>query len=65
MAQLAYYFMSTWYTFLLTFILPIQNKKVIIRLINRKLFCPNLSCNHKTFAERFDFIDFKSKKLNV
>ncbi len=44
--------------------LPIQDKKVIIRLINRKLFCQNSLCEHKTFAERFDFIDFKGKKTH-
>ncbi len=43
---------------------PIQDKKVIIRLINRKLFCQNASCHHKTFAERFDFISFKGKKTS-
>ncbi len=42
--------------------LPIQDKKVIIRLMNRKLFCQNSSCGRKTFAERFEFIDFKAKK---
>ncbi len=42
--------------------LPIQEKKVIIILANRKMFCDNLECNHTTFAERFDFIDDKSKK---
>lgn len=42
--------------------LPIQGKKVIIKLINRKIFCTNNNCNHKTFAERFKFINNKSKK---
>ena len=44
--------------------LPIQDKKVIIRLMNRKLFCQNSSCGRKTFAERFEFIDFKAKKTH-
>ena len=44
--------------------LPIQDKKVIIRLMNRKLFCQNSSCERKTFAERFEFIDFKGKKTH-
>ena len=44
--------------------LPIQDKKVIIRLMNRKLFCKNPSCKRKTFAERFNFIDDKQKKTH-
>lgn len=44
--------------------LPIQNKKTIIRLRNRKMFCPNQECTHKTFAESFSFISPKSKKTN-
>lgn len=42
--------------------LPIQGKKVIIILNNRKMFCNNLNCNHKTFAEEFEFIVSKGKK---
>ena len=42
--------------------LPIQDKKVIVVLKNRKMFCKNQNCMRKTFAERFDFIDYKSKK---
>ncbi len=42
--------------------LPIQDKKVVITLINKKFFCENSSCAHKTFAERFDFIKDKQKK---
>ncbi len=42
--------------------LPIQDKKVIITLINRKMFCDNSSCNRTTFAEYFSFIDYKAKK---
>lgn len=42
--------------------LPIQGKKVIIKLINRKMFCDNHSCLHTTFAERFGFLSVKSKK---
>ncbi len=44
--------------------LPIQDKKVTIRLMNRKLFCQNSLCGRKTFAERFEFIDFKTKKTH-
>lgn len=42
--------------------LPIQGKKVMIILNNRKMFCNNKGCDHKTFAETFDFLAFKSKK---
>jgi len=42
--------------------LPIQDKKVMVVLNNRKMFCHNQGCPRKTFAERFDFIDYKSKK---
>lgn len=42
--------------------LPIQDKKVIIILNNRKMFCNNPNCNHKTFAEKFNFISPKGKK---
>lgn len=42
--------------------LPIQDKKVMIVLKNRKMFCTNKECTHKTFAETFNFLPFKSKK---
>jgi transposase len=42
--------------------LPIQGKKVIIVLDNRKMFCNNPECGHKTFAETFDFLQPKAKK---
>jgi transposase len=42
--------------------LPMQGKKVKIILLNRKLFCDNDACDHKTFAERFDFLESKAKK---
>lgn len=41
--------------------LPISGKKVIIILHNKKLFCNNPGCAHKTFAERFDFINNNGK----
>jgi transposase len=34
--------------------LPIQGSKVEIVLNNRKFFCSNPDCSHKTFAENFD-----------
>lgn len=42
--------------------LPMQGKKVIVKLINRKMFCANHTCTNTTFAERFDFLFIKSKK---
>ena len=34
--------------------LPIQDKKVEIVINNRKFFCLNKDCTHKTFAETFE-----------
>jgi transposase len=42
--------------------LPIQGKKVRVILNNRKMFCNTPDCNHTTFAESFDFLNFKAKK---
>lgn len=42
--------------------LPLLDKQVTILLNNRKYFCDNQDCNHKTFAERFDFTTCKSRK---
>ena len=42
--------------------LPIQGKKVILIIDNRKMFCDNPECSHTTFAERFSFLSKKSKK---
>jgi transposase len=42
--------------------LPIQGKKVRIRLLNRKYFCSNPKCAQKIFAESFDFLEPNSKK---
>lgn len=42
--------------------LPMQDKKVIIFINNRKMFCNNPKCDHKTFAETFDFLSPKGKK---
>ena len=42
--------------------LPIQGKKVEVIINNRKMFCFNENCNHTTFAERFSFLNYKSKK---
>lgn len=42
--------------------LPIQGKKVVIVLNNRKMFCPNPECKNTTFAETFSFLSHKGKK---
>ncbi|EIW16656.1 ISL3 family transposase [Pelosinus fermentans] len=42
--------------------LPIQGKKVRVILNNKKMFCNNPGCNHTTFAESFDFLNFKATK---
>ena len=34
--------------------LPIQDKKVEVVICNRKYFCVNPDCGHKTFAETFE-----------
>lgn len=44
--------------------LPLQDKQVTILLNNKKYFCDNQDCSHRTFAERFDFITPKSRKTN-
>lgn len=44
--------------------LPLQDKQVTIILNNKKYFCDNQDCSHRTFAERFDFIMPKSRKTN-
>lgn len=42
--------------------LPIQDKKVVILLNNRKMFCDNPDCTHTTFAERFDCLPLNARK---
>lgn len=42
--------------------LPIQSKKVIIIINNRKMICKNPDCSTKTFAETYDFLSHKGKK---
>lgn len=44
--------------------LPIQGKKVRIVLNNRKFFCNNVDCSHKTFAEGFSFLKRSATKTN-
>jgi len=42
--------------------LPIQGKKVKLIIDNKKYFCVNKECSHKTFAETFPFFDSKATK---
>ena len=42
--------------------LPMQGKKVLVILHNRKMFCTNPKCPHTTFAERYEFLPHKAKK---
>lgn len=42
--------------------LPVQGKKVVYVINNRKMFCPNTQCRRKTFAEQFLFLPYKAKK---
>ncbi|MBS5587374.1 MAG: transposase [[Clostridium] spiroforme] len=42
--------------------LPMHGKNVVIEIINRKMFCNNPNCSHKTFAETYDFIERSQKK---
>ena len=41
---------------------PIQGKKVVIILDNRKMFCQNPECSNKTFAESYSFLPRKSQR---
>ena len=42
--------------------LPIQDKKVVVVIDNRKMFCDNPECKNTTFAETFSFLPPKGKK---
>ncbi|MGH0945171.1 transposase family protein [Bacillus mycoides] len=42
--------------------LPIQGKKVVYVINNRKMFCHNAQCHRNTFAEQFLFLPYKAKK---
>jgi len=46
--------------------LPIQGHKTCLHMKNRKYFCANEKCGHKTFAEQFSFYEpksFRTKRL--
>jgi transposase len=42
--------------------LPIQGNKVKLVIDNKKYFCVNRNCEHKTFAESFSFFEPKATK---
>lgn len=42
--------------------LPMQNKKVILLVKTRKMFCRNDLCSKKTFSEKHCFVDRNGKK---
>ena len=42
--------------------LPVQDKKVVVEIENRKMFCDNPECKKTTFAETFPFLPYKGKK---
>lgn len=42
--------------------LPIQDKQLILLINTRKMFCDNTECDHKTFSEKFDFVEAHGKK---
>jgi transposase len=44
--------------------LPVQGKKVTVKINNKKMFCENEDCKTATFAETFSFLAPKSKKSN-
>ena len=44
--------------------LPMQNKKVVLLVKTRKMFCINEACEKKTFSEKHSFADIKAQKTN-
>jgi transposase len=42
--------------------LPIQDKKLVVVINNRKMFCDNPKCERTTFAETYGFLLPKGKK---
>lgn len=44
--------------------LPIQNNEVKLLLVVKKFFCQNPKCTHKTFGERYKFVEPKAVRTN-
>jgi len=42
--------------------LPLQDKKLVVVINNKKMFCDNAKCKKRTFAETFEFLPRKGKK---
>ena len=42
--------------------LPMQDRKVVLLVRTRKMFCNNDKCNRRTFSERHGFVSEKGKK---
>lgn len=42
--------------------ISVQDKQVVLLFDTRKMFCDNPECEHKTFAERFDFLATNAQK---
>lgn len=42
--------------------LPVQNRKVILLVKTRKMFCSNCKCEKKTFSECHPFVENNGKK---
>lgn len=42
--------------------IPLNGKRVTIKINNRKMLCTNQECKHKTFSETFDFISRRAKR---
>lgn len=42
--------------------LPMQNRKVILLVKTRKMFCSNCQCEKKTFSECHPFVENNGKK---
>ena len=42
--------------------LPMQNRKVILLVKTRKMFCSNCKCEKKTFSECHPFVENNGKK---
>ena len=44
--------------------LPVQEYQVKLKLLVHKYFCNNPNCQHKTFAERFSFVEKSAVRTN-
>ena len=42
--------------------MPLNGKRVSIKIKNRKMFCNNPECDRKTFSETFNFVSRRAKR---